>query len=179
METLSRDVRYAVRVLARSPGFTLTVIATLALAIGANGTVFSAIDAILLRPLGFKDPDRLVVVNESRATAPRSNTAPVRLEEWNAASTTFEAISGYYREDVSETSGDLPEKYRLAHVAPRFLDVFGTSPSIGRGFTAEESKAGASPVALITHRYWTERLAGAPNVLERQLRIGDNAVPIV
>jgi predicted permease len=179
METLLRDVRYAVRVLARSPGFTLTVIATLALAIGANGTVFSAIDAILLRPLSFKDPDRLVVVNESRPTAPTSNTAPVRLEEWNAANETFEAISGYYREDVSETSGDLPEKFRLAHVAPRFLAVFGTSPSIGRGFTPEESQAGASPVALITHRYWRARLDGATNVLERQLRIGDNAVPIV
>ncbi|HEX5048093.1 MAG TPA: ABC transporter permease, partial [Gammaproteobacteria bacterium] len=179
METLARDVRYAGRVLARSPGFTLTVIATLALAIGANGTVFSAIDAILLRPLSFTNADRLVVVNESRPTAPTSNTAPVRLEEWNAATATFEAISGYYREDVSETSGDLPEKYRLAHVAPRLLDVFGTVPAIGRGFTPEESRAGASPVALITHRYWTQRLDGAADVLERQLHIGDNSVPIV
>src|SRR5690349_11885376 len=116
METLLANLRYAVRVLLRTPGFTFVVVLTLALAIGANSVVFSAMDAILWQPLGFPDADRLVVVNQSIPNAPVSNTAPVRIEEWNAASTAFAAITGYYREDVSETSGDLPEKYRLANV---------------------------------------------------------------
>jgi len=179
MEALLSDIRYAIRVLARTPGFTFTVVLTLALGIGANSAVFSAIDAILWQPLGFPDADRLVVVNQSIPNAPISNTAPVRIEEWNAESSTFAAITGYYRQDVSETSGDLPEKYRLANVAPRFLEVWRTEPLIGRGFTAADSQAGAAPVALVSHRYWTTKLESDPNVLERTVRIGEQAIPIV
>jgi predicted permease len=179
MEALIGNIRYAVRVLARTPGFTFVVVLTLALGIGANSAVFSAMDAILWQPLEFPDADRLVVVNQSIPNAPVSNTAPVRIEEWNEQSTTFAAITGYYREDVSETSGDLPEKYRLAHVAPRFLDVWRTEPLIGRGFTPADSVAGAAPVALVSHRYWTTTLESAANVLERTVRIGEEAIPIV
>jgi putative ABC transport system permease protein len=179
MERLLSNVRYAVRVLARTPGFTFVVVLTLALGIGANSAVFSAIDAILWQPLGFPDADRLVVVNQSLPNAPISNTAPVRIEEWNAESSTFAAITGYYREDVSETSGDLPEKYRRAHVAPRFLDVWRTEPLIGRGFAPADSEPGAAPVALVSYRYWTTKLESDPNVLERIVRIGEQAIPIV
>ena len=98
--------------------------------------MFSLIDAVLLQPLPFPDADRLVLLSESREGAPISNTAPVRIEEWNEASTTFEAITGYYTEDVSETSGDLPERFRLARVAPRFLEVWRVAPAIGRGLHA-------------------------------------------
>jgi putative ABC transport system permease protein len=179
MEALLNNVRYAVRVLARTPGFTLVVVLTLALGIGANSTVFSAMRSILWQPLDFPDADRLVVVNQSIPNTPVSNTAPVRIEEWNAESTAFAAITGYYREDVSETSGDLPERYRRAQVAPRFLDVWRTEPLLGRGFTAADSQAGAAPVALVSHRYWTTKLDSDPNVLERTLRIGEQVIPIV
>jgi hypothetical protein len=179
MEALLGNVRYAARVLARTPGFTLVVVLTLALGIGANSTVFSAMSSILWEPLGFPDADRLVVVNQSIPNAPVSNTAPVRIEEWNAESTAFAAITGYYREDVSETSGDLPEKYRLAHVAPRFLDVWRTEPLLGRAFTAADSAAGAAAVALVSHRYWTTKLESDPNVLQRTVRIGEEVIPIV
>jgi putative ABC transport system permease protein len=179
MEALLSNVRYAVRVLLRTPGFTLVVVLTLALGIGANSAVFSAIDAILLQPLGFPDADQLVSVNQSIPNAPISNTAPVRIEEWNGESTTFAAITGYYRQDISETSGDLPEKYRLANVAPRFLDVWRTEPLIGRGFTPADSQAGAAPVVLVTQRYWRTKLESDPNVLERTVRISDQTIPIV
>ena len=179
MEALLGNVRYALRVLARTPGFTLVVVLTLALGIGANSAMFSAIDAILWQPLGFPGADRLVVVNQSIPNAPISNTAPVRIEEWNEQSATFAAITGYYREDVSETSGDLPEKYRLAHVAPRFLEVWRTEPLIGRGFTPADNVAGAAPVALVSYRYWTTKLESDPSVLERTVRIGEEAIPIV
>ncbi len=179
MEALLSNVRYAVRVLARTPGFTFVVVLTLALGIGANSVVFSAMDAILWQPLGFPDADRLVAVNQSIPNAPISNTAPVRIEEWNEQSTTFAAITGYYRQDVSETSGDLPEKYRLANVAPRFVDVWRTEPLIGRGFTPADSQPGAAPVVLVTHRYWTTKLESDPHVLERVVRVGEQAIPIV
>jgi len=179
MDAWIGNVRYAVRVLLRTPGFTLIVVLTLALGIGANSVVFSAMDAILWQPLGFPEADRLVVVNQSIPNAPVSNTAPVRIEEWNEQSTAFAAITGYYRQDVSETSGDLPEKYRLANVAPRFLEVWRTEPMIGRSFTPADSQAGAAPVALVTHRFWTTKLESDPNVLERTVRIGEQAIPIV
>jgi predicted permease len=179
METLLSNVRYAVRVLMRSPGFALVVVLTLALGIGANSVVFSAMDAILWQPLGFPDADRLVSVNQSIPNAPISNTAPVRIEEWNEQSTTFAAITGYTREDISETSGDLPEKYRLASVAPRFFDVWRTEPLIGRAFTPADSQAGAADVVVVTYRYWRTKLESDPNVLERVVRIGEQAIPIV
>src|SRR5688572_2991610 len=179
MDAWISNVRYAVRVLLRTPGFTLIVVLTLALGIGANSVVFSAMDAILWQPLGFPDADRLVSVNQSIPNAPISNTAPVRIEEWNEQSTAFAAITGYYREDISETSGDLPEKYRLAHVAPRFLEVWRTEPMIGRSFTPADHQDGAAPVALVTHRYWTTKLESDPNVLERTVRISAEAIPIV
>ena len=109
MDAWIGNIRYAVRVLLRTPGFTLIVVLTLALGIGANSVVFCAMDAILWQPLGFPEADRLVVVNQSIPNAPVSNTAPVRIEEWNEQSTAFAAITGYYRQDVSESSGDLPE----------------------------------------------------------------------
>ena len=178
-ETVLRDMRYALRVLANSPVFTATVVLTLALGIGANAAVFSAIDAVLLKPLAFPDADRLVLLSESRDGAPISNTAPVRIEEWNEASDAFEAITGYYTEDVSETSGDLPEKYRRARVAPRFFDVWGMQPLLGRGFEPGENDDGAPLVAVISHRYWVSRLNSAVDVLQRQLRLGEQSFDIV
>jgi putative ABC transport system permease protein len=174
-----RNIRYAVRVLARTPAFTATVVATLAIVIGANTAVFSLIDAVLLEPLPFPEPDRLVLLSESRNEAAISNTAPVRLEEWNAANTTLDAITGYYTEDASETSSDLPEKFRLARVAPRFTDVWGVAPVLGRGFIPTDSQEGAAPVALVSHRYWTEYLDSDPRVLERQVRLTDAPYSIV
>ncbi len=107
-----RNLRHAVRSLLRAPGFTLTVIATLALGIGANTAVFSALDAVLLRPLPFPHADPLVRLVQTRETSSESGIAPVRLEEWNRQNSSLSAISGYFIEDVSETSGDLPEKVR-------------------------------------------------------------------
>jgi putative ABC transport system permease protein len=179
VQAVLRNVRYAIRVLGRTPGFTITVVLTLALAIGANGVVFSALDAVLLRPLGFPEADRLVRVSESRQQAAISNTAPVRIEEWNNQTTSFAAITGYYTEDVSETSGDLPERFRRARVAPRFLEVWGVAPAIGRGFLPAENQPGAAPVALISHRYWSTRLDRDPKVLGRALKLGNEQVAIV
>lgn len=174
-----RNLRHAARSLARAPGFALTVVATLALGIGANTAVFSALDAVLLRPLPFPDADRLVRLAQKQETSSETFIAPVRLEEWNRLNSSFRAISGYFVEDVSETSGDLPEKVRRASVTPRMLEVWGVSPAQGRGFTEEEHRAGGPPAALISDRYWRGRLGSSPDVLRRSVRIGGAAVPIM
>jgi putative ABC transport system permease protein len=179
METLLRNVRYAVRTLARAPGFTVTAVLTLALGIGANSAVFSALDTVLLRPLPFPDGDRLMRLSEIREQTTETTISPIRLEDWNRLNATFEGITGYLTEDVSETSGDLPEKVTRATVASRFLDVLGIAPALGRGFTAAEHRFGGPSAVLISDRYWRRRFGADPNVLDKTIRIETESLPIV
>src|SRR5688572_24114972 len=134
LDALLRSVRHACRGLVRTPVFTGTVVLTLAIGIGANTAVFSAIDAVLLRPLAFPDPDRLVQLTQVTQSRGETNTSAVRLYEWGRLSSTFVAITAYSWEDVSDTTGETPQPVRRATVGPRFLDVVGMPPAIGRGF---------------------------------------------
>src|SRR5215467_5207149 len=104
LENTFRNLRYAARALAKTPGFTATVIVTLALGIGANSAVFSAIDTVLLRPLPFPNAEQLVTVGQSNPKMRSAYIAPIRLEDWNRLNTTFQAIGGYYIQDDSELS---------------------------------------------------------------------------
>ncbi|MGH9672985.1 MAG: ABC transporter permease, partial [Bryobacteraceae bacterium] len=109
-----RNLRHAARTLRKAPAFTATVILTLALGIGANSGVFSAIDAVLLRPLPFPDGDQLVSLAQKHPKFPHLRLAPTRLADWSRLNSTFQAITGYYTEDISELSGELPEKLKRA-----------------------------------------------------------------
>jgi putative ABC transport system permease protein len=172
-----RHVRYAVRALRRSPGFTVTVVLTLALGIGTNSAVFSAMDAVLLRPLPFPNSNRLMRVRQAQES--ESAIAPPRLEDWNRLSSSFEAISGYYVEEVSDTTGDLPQRLRRAVVSPRFLEVLGVTPALGRPFIDDEYRLGGPPSVLISNRYWETRLAADPRALGTAIRIEDRSYSIV
>src|SRR5579871_5302823 len=114
LDSALRNLRLAVRALVKTPAFTTVVILTLALGIGANSAVFSAINAVLLRPLPFPEGDRLMRLAQVLPQSPETFVAPVRLEEWNQLNNTFQTITGYYSEDESEISGALPEKLRRA-----------------------------------------------------------------
>jgi hypothetical protein len=140
------------RALVKTPAFTTTVVLTLALGIGANSAVFSAIYAVLLRPLPFPASDQLVTVGQSQSKIPQPFMAPVRLEDWNRLNNTFTAIAGYYTEDTSETSGELPERLRRAWVTPRFLRVMGVSPALGRDFSPRPSDGIWSNLAILICR---------------------------
>ena len=156
-ETIWRNSRFAVRASRGTPGLTATIVLTLALGIGANSAVFSAIDTVLLRPLSFPDADELVRVIQTQDGARDTWIAPLRLEDWNRLSSSFAAITGYAVEDSSDTTGDLPVRVRRARVSPRFVQVWGVAPAVGRGFTDAEHRLGASSVALISDRYWRNR----------------------
>src|SRR6267378_1129166 len=120
IESSLANLKSAFRFIRKSPSFSIAVILTLALGIGANSAVFSAIDAILLRPLPFPNGDQLVTLSQSHPKVPQPFVAPIRLEEWNRMNSTFQAITGHYAQDESEISGELPEKIHRALVAPRF-----------------------------------------------------------
>jgi putative ABC transport system permease protein len=176
---LVRNLRYAVRSLARAPGFTLTVVLTLAIGIGANSAVFSALNAILLRPLPLPDADRLVVLGQDRERVALSNVAPIRLEDWNERNSTFEALTGSYDESISDTSGDLPEKITQANVAPRFVDVWGVAPMLGRGFVRADHQPGATPAVMISERYWQRRFKSDPAVVGTTMTLGTRSYNLV
>src|SRR4029077_19499906 len=156
IETAIANLKSAFRFIRKSPSFSIAVILTLALGIGANSAVFSAIDAILLRPLPFPDGDQLMQLDQfnPKVESPQTRVAPIRLEDWNRMNSTFQSITGSYTEDGSETSGILPEKLKQAFVAPRFLQVLRVSPSLGRDFTADEEHFGGAQAILISDRFW-------------------------
>ena len=175
------NLKSAVRFIRKSPTFSVAVILTLALAIGANSAVFSAIDAILLKPLPFPQSDQLMRLQQrhSKLSIPNPFVAPVRLEDWNRLNSTFQALTGYYTEDISETSGTLPEEFTEAFVAPRFLQVWGVAPALGRDFTFEEGRAGGPDAVIISDRFWRRRFAADPSALGKELRVGNSAYSIV
>ncbi len=179
LEAILRNFRLALRALAKAPGFTAAVILTLALGIGANSAVFSAVDAVLLRPLPFPEGDRLMRLYQRNPKNPNTFVAPVRLEDWNRLNSTFQAVSGYYTEDDSETTGILPERVTRASVAARFFEVWGISPALGRDFNSQEEHFGGPNAILISDRFWRRRFGGDPGAIGKVLRINQYSFPIV
>ena len=175
------NLKSAFRFLRKSPSFSAAVILTLALGVGANSAVFSAIDAILLRPLPFPNGDQLMYVSQfnTKIKNPVGRVAPIRLEEWNRMNFTFQAMTGYYVENNSETSGILPEKVEQAFVAPRFLEVWGVAPALGRDFSVEEEHVGGPNAVIISDRFWRNRFAANPNVIGKTVRVDGRSCPIV
>jgi len=177
MDRLTQHIRHAFAALVRAPAYSVTVIVILALGIGATTAVFCAIDAVLLQPLPFPAADRLVRVSQTEKNIPNSNISPARLQDWSRLSTAFDALSGYYSEDISDTTGDFPERVRRATVAPQFMAVWGVSPALGRGFS--QADYGAGNVLLISDRYWHSRFSADPNVLHRAVKISGHTWPII
>lgn len=181
VETAISNLKSAFRFIRKSPSFSLAVILTLALGIGANSAVFSAIDAILFKPLPFPNGDQLMRLTQTqpRVKSPNTFVAPVRLEEWNHMNSTFQTITGYYSEDDSETSGALPEKLTHALVAPRFLQVWGVAPALGRDFNPEEEHFGGPRVVLISDGFWRKRFNADPGAVGKQLHFGKFSYSII
>ena len=166
-----RNIRYAVRALGHTPGFTVTVVLTLALGIGANTAVFSAIDTVLLRPLPFPDGDRLVLVTQTQEGSGETRIAPVRLQDWNRRNATFEGIAGYYVDDLVDTRRELPERVRRAFVTRGFFDVLRVTPAMGRAFADSEHTIAMPIAAIISERRWRQEGAD-PMILERPVKTG-------
>jgi len=181
MESARFNLRAALRFLRRSPSFSAAVILILAIGIGADSAVFSAMDAVVLQPLDYPHANRLVALYQHDSKHQNGNTfvAPVRLEDWNRLSSTFTAISGYYTDDMSETSGSLPERVKLALVAPRFLQVLEVAPMLGRDFTAREEHFGGPEAVLISYAFWQSHFHGDPNAIGQKLHVGSFSFSIV
>src|SRR5215469_8047876 len=181
LECLRFNLNAAVRFVRRAPSFAIAVILILAVAIGANSAVFSAIDAVILNPLPFPNGDQLVAIYQHDTNNRDANhfVAPVRLEDWNRLNSTFLGVSGYYLDDLSEISGPLPEKVTASLVAPRFLQVLGVAPLLGRDFTPDEERFGGPDAVLISYPFWQRRFHGDPSALDQKVHVGSFSYAIV
>ena len=175
MHTLLQDIRYALRQLRKSPGFTAVAVITLALGIGATTAIFSVVYGVLLRPLPYSGADRIMAVSEVNSNGRPSRLADPNFDDFRDQSHSFQSIAKYAAETVSVSGASQPTRTTVATVTPEFLPVFGVEPIVGRDFTASDDKKGAAPVALVSYGYWRQYLGSAQDLSQSHLKI-NNAV---
>ena len=174
-------LRYALRMMARSPAFTAVAVLTLALGIGANTAIFSVVNALLLRSLPLAEPDRLVqvsVMNQARIqqAVPFSLAAYETLRDRNAS---FSGVAAYCGDTFTLTGGDRPEQLAAARVSPNFFDVLGVVPMIGRSFQTAEGETGGRLVAIISNALWHRRFASDAAIPGKPLTLGQDVYTII
>ena len=175
------DLRYALRQLRKSPGFTLIAVLTLALGIGANTAIFSVIYAVLLQPLPYPEADKLVILTETSTNQPQISVSYPNYLDWRRDNTVFEHLAVSRREsfNLSGLEGRAPEQVQGGLVTASFFKVVGLNPQLGRVFTEEEDRVGGPMVCVISDRLWTRLFARDPNVLGRAVNFGNEPYTII
>jgi putative ABC transport system permease protein len=175
LDTLFQDLRFAGRVLRKNPGFTAVAILTLALGVGATTAIFSVVYGVLLRPLPYHEPSRIMAIFEVNSGGTWSRLADPNFDDFRDQNRSFQAIAKYSDFDVSVSGALQPIRTRVAPVSPDFLKVFRVQPMIGRDFSPTDARKGAAPVALVSYGYWREYLGSSPDLSQSHLKI-DNAI---
>src|SRR4051812_42809162 len=178
-----QSLRYAVRGLARRPAFAAVAILTLAVGIGANAAIFSVVDAVLLRPLPYPEPDRIVMPWEfsgdvqMRIGFDRLPSSSADFADYLARNTTFESFASMRSEQVNLTGQGEPERLAAVRVSSQFFDVLGVQPVVGRTFAAGDETRGR--LILIAHALWQRRFASDPNVSGRVISLNGQPTTIL
>jgi predicted permease len=175
LESFVSDGRFALRQLRKSPGLALVAVLTLALGIGATTAIFSVVYGVLLRPLPYPEPDRIVSVFEVTSKSSPSRLADPNFDDFRDQSRSFRAIAKYSSFVVSVAGASEPTRTRVAYVSPSFLRVLGVQPVLGRDFDASDARQGAAPTLLIGHDYWRLQLGSPRDLAPLRLKI-DGAV---
>ena len=181
METLLKDIRYGVRGLWKRPGFTVVAVLTLALGIGANTAIFSVVNAVLLRPLQFRDPDRLVIIWEDAGFLgfPRNTPAPANYVDWKNQSQSFEDVAATVEQTFNLTGDGNPERVAAYAVTANFFPLFGVPPAVGRGFTRDDDRPGAHKVAVLSHELWQTRYGSDSQIINRDIQLDGEKYTVV
>ncbi|MCI0404243.1 MAG: ABC transporter permease [Acidobacteria bacterium] len=181
METLWQDVRYGVRQLARSPGFTAIAVLTLALGIGANTAIFSVVNAVLLRPLPHPEPERLTMVwldNRDEGWPEDLTSYPTYLD-WRSQNRSFEDMAAFTPSEASLSGDGEPERVRSAVVSANYFSVLRVQPARGRIFRPEEEVPGAGRVVVLSAGLWQRRFAGSPDIVGQPVNLGGNPFTVI
>ncbi len=181
METLIKDVRFAVRSFLKRPGFLLIAVATLALGIGATTAMFTVVNSVLLRPLQFPEPERIALFYgiNPRQGITQSNMSMPDIVDWQKQASSFEQIAGFFSGGLFLTAGDETERVRGTGVSSEFFPLFKTNPIHGRTFQAGDTQQGGEPVVVISYALWQRRFGGDPNVVNSKVTLNGKAATIV
>jgi predicted permease len=180
METLLQDIRYGWRMLAKSPGFTIVAVLTLAIGIGANTAIFTVVNAAVFHSLPYQSPDRLVHLWETRPAREFTQMEASRpnLLEWRASNHVFSDLAGYTGMDFSLTGRGAPQRIYGARVTANFFDVLGVQPILGRAFRADEDRPGGARIALLTYGLWAGHFGSDPAIIGQALTLNGEAYTI-
>ncbi len=165
MRTLLQDLQYAVRQMRKSPGFAFVAILTLAIGIGANTTIFSVVNGVLLNPLPYPDADRLVVLFHNKPNFAKGSISYPNFLDWQRDNRCFEAVAAYRNGDAKLTGSGEPENLSGRMMSAGFFEMLGVKPLLGRTFTADEDRLGANPTVMISEGLWKRKFASNPNIL--------------
>jgi putative ABC transport system permease protein len=181
-ESVWQDFLYSLRAMTGNPAFTITALLILALGIGGNTAIFSVIRAVLLRPLDYRDPDRLVYfsIANPRQAAQNPSFSLTQFEEMKRSAKSFTALGAFGRpENFALSSGGEPEELKGARVSANFLEVLGVPPALGRSFLAEEDRPGGRSVAMISAGLWRRRFGGDPSMAGKEVTLESSAYTII
>jgi predicted permease len=181
MVAFLQDIRYALRMLRKNPGFAAAAVLTLALGIGANTAIFTVINAVLLRPLPFQHPERLVALWESNPEQEigRAAVSPPNFVDWSSQSRTLEQIAAYRYWGFVLSGGDAPERIAGARVSASLFPLLGVQPLLGRTFLPEEDRFGGNHVVLIREGLWRRRFGADPGLLGKSLTLNGGSYEVV
>ena len=179
LDHLARDVRYGLASLRRDPLFAMVAVAVLALGIGANTATFSIVDGVLLKPMPFPEPDRIVRVWEAPTPSSTNSTTTRNFIEFGRRSRSFEALSAESLSTATVNINGVPTRWNGRYVSFDHFDVFGVQPIIGRGFLANEDVPGADRVVVISHAAWQQAFGGDPSILNREILLDDDPHRII
>src|SRR5262249_16091917 len=173
MSNLWQDLRYALRMMLKKPGFTLIAVFTLALGTGANTAIFSLVNAVLLKSLPFFEPERLAMVWEDQSTIgfPRDEAASANYVDWKAQQSGFEDMSALNWKNFNLTGDGESERIFARGVSANFFPLLGIQPIVGRSFYSDEDKPGANKVVILSYGLWRVRYGGESGILDRDIQL--------
>ncbi|MCM3871733.1 MAG: ABC transporter permease [Pyrinomonadaceae bacterium] len=180
METLLKDVRYGVRMLVKNPGFTVVAVIALALGIGANVAIFSVVNGVLLRPLPFSEPDRLMMIRETKLPQfPEFSISPGNFLEWKKQNTVFERLVAFKGSSLNLIGTGDPERLRVLNVTEGFFAMLGAQPQLGRDFLLEEDQPERNNVVILSQGLWQKRFGGDPKILNQSIALSGKSYTVI
>src|SRR5260370_19086675 len=181
MDSIIKDLRLGIRALLKRPGFTAIAVITLALSIGANTTIFSTVDALILRPFSFRDQERLVVVWEQNLAVgnTRGAVAPGNFTDWREQNQTCEQLVAIEQRYFDISDGTHLDRYPGYGVTKGFFDALGVRAALGRTFLPEESEPGRDQVLVLKHSFWQAYFNGDPNVVGKMIKLNQRVFTVV
>jgi predicted permease len=181
MNTLWQDMRYGARMLLKAPGFAFVAVVTLALGIGANTAIFSVVNAVLLRPLPFQNPERLMTVWENNLKQGQDHQAVggANFTDWKNQNRVFESLAAYFNWNYNLTGGDEPQRLRAVVVSGEFFQTLGVEAAAGRALTPDDDQEGKDDVIVLSHAFWQNRFGASPEIIGQTVMLNGRGHTVV